>query len=178
MDTLNIDALAERVERLERENHRWRWGAGVLLTCCLVAMITGARRADDTKVVEAEQFVVRDKDGKERARLGISSGDCPALFLRGKDGKTRAMLQSSDEDVGGLFLTGRHGGLSVVLHAESRASNSPFFVLRRDDRHLINMNVGSGASLPWLTFQDESGVLFQVPVRRTKPVGADAEAER
>jgi hypothetical protein len=26
MDKLKIDALAERIERLERENRRWRWG--------------------------------------------------------------------------------------------------------------------------------------------------------
>ena len=73
MDKSSIDALAERVETLERENRLWRWGGGFFLIAVLVVMVGGAQRAADPKVVEAEQFIVRDKDGKERVRLGLTS---------------------------------------------------------------------------------------------------------
>jgi hypothetical protein len=108
MDMRQIDALAERIGRLERANRRWRIGAGVALIAGFVVIVGGAQRADEAKSVEAAQFIVRDKEGKERARFGLASNGEPALFIRGKDGEARVLLQSSD-DVGGLFLTGADG---------------------------------------------------------------------
>jgi hypothetical protein len=166
MDKPKIDALAERIERLERENRRWRWGSGLALIAGLVVMIGGAQRANDPKVVEAEGFIVRDKDGKERVRLGLATDGGPALFLRGKDGHNRVILQASEEDdCGGLYLfgSGKETGLSVVLDGGIRAVNSPSLVLRRDDKTVINLNVDKTGLLPWLRFQDENGILFQAP---------------
>jgi hypothetical protein len=166
MDKPKIDALAERIERLERENRRWRWGSGLALIAGLVVMIGGAQRANDPKVVEAEGFIVRDKDGKERVRLGLATDGDPALFLRGKDGHNRVILQASEEDdCGGLYLfgSGKETGLSVVLDGGIRAVNSPSLVLRRDDKTVINLNVDKTGLRPWLSFQDENGILFQAP---------------
>ncbi len=122
MDKLGIDALAERIGRLERANRRWRTATGVALIAGFVVVISGAQRADEAKSVEARQFIVRDNDGKERARLGLASDGEPALFIRGKDGQTRVLVQSSDEDVGGLYLSGWTGRPSVVLQANEPLS--------------------------------------------------------
>jgi hypothetical protein len=178
MDKPKIDALAERVERLERENRRWRWGAGLGLIAGLVVTIGGAQRINEAKVVEAEQFIIRDKDGKERARLGITSDGGPALFIRGKDGQARAMLQSNEEDVGGLYLSGSDGRLSVVLGAASRASNTPDLVLMRDDKRRINLNVNTIPGQPWLSIRDESGKLLQVPEPLAKPLATSTVTKR
>lgn len=144
MDKPTIDALAERVNTLERENRLWRWGGGFALIVGLVVTIGGAQRANP-RAVEAEQFIVRDKDGKERARLGLASDGAPALFLRATDGSTRAILQASDrDDSGSLYLFGEGGeldGLSVVLDGGRRASNSPSLLLRHDNKRRINLNV-------------------------------------
>ena len=166
MDKPKIDALAERIERLERENRRWRWGSGLALIAGLVVMIGGAQKANDPKVVEAEGFIVRDKDGKERVRLGLATNGGPTLFLRGKDGHNRVILQASEEDdCGGLYFfgSGKETGLSVALNGGIRAVNSPSLVLRRDDKTLINLNVDNTPLRPWLRFQDENGILFQAP---------------
>jgi len=166
MDKSSISALTERMDTLERQNRRWRRGGGFSLIAGLVVMIGGAQKGNDPKVVEAEQFIIRDKDGKERVRLGLATGGAPALFLRGKDGHNRVILQASDEDnCGSLFLfgSGEENGLSVVVNGGLRAVNSPSLVLRRDEKRQINLNVDTTDTRPWLRFQDENGVLFQAP---------------
>jgi hypothetical protein len=166
MDKSSIDALAGRVETLERENRLWRWGGGFFLIAVLVVMVSGAQRAADPKVIEAEQFIVRDKDGKVRVRLGLASDGAPALFLRGKEGNNRVILQASDvDDCGGLYLygSGEESGLSVVLNGGLRASNSPSLSLRHDDKTRLNLNVDTTHLHPWLRFEDETGILFQAP---------------
>jgi hypothetical protein len=166
MDKPTIDALAERIERLERENRRWRWGSRLAVISGLVVIIGGAQKANDPKVVEAEAFIVRDKDGKERVRLGLATDGGPTLFLRGKDGHNRVILQASEEDdCGGLFLfgSGKENGLSVALNGGVQAVNSPSLVLRRDDKTRINLNVDNTRVRPWLRFQDENDILFQAP---------------
>jgi hypothetical protein len=171
MDKPEIDALAARIEWLERENRRWRWGSGLGLIAGLMVMIGGAQKANDPRVVEAEGFIVRDKDGKERVRLGLATDGGPALFLRGKDGHNRVILQASEEDdCGGLYLfgSGKETGLSVALDGGIRAVNSPSLVLRRDDKTLINLNVDNTPLRPWLKFQDKNGILFQAPEQNAR----------
>ena len=53
----------------------------------LVVMFGGAQRANDATVVEAEQFIVRDKDGNERVRVGVGSNGAAHLVLQNKDRK-------------------------------------------------------------------------------------------
>ena len=171
MDKPSFDV---RLETLERENRLWRWGGGLSLIAGLVAVIGGAQRANDLKVVEAERLIIRDQDGKERIRLGLAPNGDPAIFLQGKDGKSRVILQASDEDDCGslnLFGSGEQPGLSVVLDGGLRSSNSPSLTLRRDDKRRINLNVDTTSERPWLRLQDESGVLFQAPEPSARRLG-------
>jgi xanthine/CO dehydrogenase XdhC/CoxF family maturation factor len=176
VDKPKIDVLAERIGRLEQENRRWRWGGGFALIAGFLVMLSGAQRADAPKIVEAEQFIVRDSDGKERVRLGLASGGAPALFLRNKDGSNRVILQASDrDDSGSLYLFGEGKGLeglSVALNGGRRASNSPSLVLRHDDKRRINLNVDTTPGRPWLRFEDENGILHQVPESTARKLAA------
>jgi hypothetical protein len=92
------DVLAERVERLERENRRWRWGAGFALIAGLVVTVWGAQRAKETKVVEAERFLLRDENGTIRTELAMQPNEGPTmpknprLDLMDEGGKPRASL--------------------------------------------------------------------------------------
>jgi hypothetical protein len=175
VEKLPMDALAERVDGLERENRLWRWGGGFALTSGLMLIFGGAQRADDPKSVEAEQFIVRDKDGKERARLGLASNGGPALFLHSTDGHNRVVLQASDrDDSGSLYLFGGDkgaDGITVILNGGRRNSNSPSLFLRRDDKTRIHLNVSTLPDLvPWLRFEDEGRTFFQVPEPQVKPL--------
>src|SRR4051794_27808997 len=85
MDKPMIDSLTERVERLERENRSWRWlGTAVLIGA--TALIAGG--ADQTKVIEAERILLREKGGKIRAVLEVKDDGTPHLALFDKAGKT------------------------------------------------------------------------------------------
>ena len=72
-----IDALAERVERLERENRYLRRMGAVVLIGALVLLGGGAYLADGPKTVEAKEFVLRDRDGKERLEMFVGPDGTP-----------------------------------------------------------------------------------------------------
>ena len=167
-----IELLAERVECLERENRRWRWGVCTLLIGGLVTVAGAAQLDKGPKAVEAEQFIVRDKDGKERIRLGLASDGSPALFMWNKAGADRVLLQASDQDESGsLFLSGSgkdRVDLSVVLDGGRHASNSPGLTLIGDKGTRINLNVDTTGLGPWLRFENEDGTFFEAPEKTFK----------
>jgi hypothetical protein len=176
MDKSSIGALADRLEILEREARLWRWGGGLALLAGLVVVVGGAQKANDPKVIEADGFIVRDKDGKERIRLGFASdGKTPVLSLRARDGNDRVLLQAGEEaDCGSLYLFGSGeglSGLSVALDGDNRSGNSPSLMLRHDEKRRINLNVTTSPEHPWLRVEDEKGILFQAPEPIVKLLG-------
>jgi hypothetical protein len=63
-------SLEDRVARLERENRRWKLLGAVALLGLAAIFLMGQARGPQT--VEAENFIVRDRDGVRRAILGAS----------------------------------------------------------------------------------------------------------
>jgi hypothetical protein len=100
MDSSTLDRLTQRLDRLERENRRWRLaGCLSVLGLVAVALMGQAIRGKVAKVVEAERFVLRDSSGIERAALDILPGGA-ALSLLDQNGAPRALL--SQEAIGFL----------------------------------------------------------------------------
>ena len=88
--------LAERVRKLETVNRRLSVALGLMAVCGFVAAICAA--ADDTpKSIEAERFVVKGPDGKDRASLGMLL-DSPQLSLLDDKGETRVSLEVQQND--------------------------------------------------------------------------------
>jgi hypothetical protein len=81
--------LIQRVECLERVSRRWRLAALVLLLGCLVLLLAGFDYPQPNLVkarsVEAQKFVLRDADGRVRARMAISE-DGPRLSFFDEQG--------------------------------------------------------------------------------------------
>jgi hypothetical protein len=153
MDKPMIEALGQRVDRLERENRRWRWGAACVLLAGLAVAAGGARRAE--KVVEAERFVVKDEDGvtyaelglyrnsdgrtsgatrlvffdkngRYRTNYGVGSGSDPYLHLMDRDGEMRAVLNTASNGWSSLSFTEKSGKTGVSIGS----TNSSGVVLR------------------------------------------------
>ena len=117
--------IEERLEVLEREltvsRRRTRrlwislWLAGVVCALILIfALNTGTAQAQGAgKVIRANQFIVEDESGKDRAWL-IGFKDGSSLLLLDENGRGRAMLEVH-KDGTGLRLSDENGKLRAAL---------------------------------------------------------------
>jgi hypothetical protein len=74
----DIEALAVRVERLEAQNRRWKLMNVVVALTGVSLVVIGAGRSDTpdshvirARTVEAQDFLVKDDNGRVRARLSL-----------------------------------------------------------------------------------------------------------
>ena len=81
MDALTVEALAERMDDLDRENQRLRreiqhlkWGLLTGATALLVGLLACPHIAGLPRSIRAEQFVLQDPAGRTRAILGSKPG--------------------------------------------------------------------------------------------------------
>lgn len=132
MNDAKLADLARRLERLETANRRWK-RLGMLSLAGLatvLAMSQGVPRAVATApepplplprkaadVVEAHQFVLRDKSGVIRATLAMSKDGEPVLMFLDPDERIRAVLAQSE-----LHLSGANSStaVKVIVNADGR----------------------------------------------------------
>jgi hypothetical protein len=133
MEESTIDALAERVDELERRLRRWhRGGVAVALAGAAMLIAGGAQegggakkpdgggdaaRAEVSKVVKAERFVLLDEAGKVRAELGRApKNKAMGLAIFDSHGANRAWLGTEqDAEVPCLYLLGPDGVVARVV---------------------------------------------------------------
>ena len=81
-ENAGIEMLMKRVERLEKQNCRWKV-AGIFFTVSgiSIALMGGAKTANSAQgamvragTVEARDFILKDADGRVRARLTLDPG--------------------------------------------------------------------------------------------------------
>lgn len=115
-DTM-VEALGQRLDRLERENRRVkRVGAVVLVGIAAAALMGQARTAG--RKMEAERFVVLDSSGKRRAELGVWPDGWAGLAIFDLDGKGRAGLRLAPDGAPSLALFDPDGKKRAELYAE------------------------------------------------------------
>jgi len=96
---LEVHRLRRRLDALEKQNRRLKFiGYAALISACLIGMMGLSK---SRRVVEAEQFVLRDSQGRVRVVIGTpeSSGaaadlrpDDPAIWITDQNGQDRAIL--------------------------------------------------------------------------------------
>jgi hypothetical protein len=107
-----IDELAEQVHGLTREMRRlirrerwWKRAACLTGVCVLVFAFAGAQRANVLKSVEAELFVLRDNEGRTRARLQTDPiNKQPALVFADEHRKGPLLLHLDENGRPEIFL--------------------------------------------------------------------------
>lgn len=93
-----LEALSQRLERLERANWRWQRLASAALAVLAIAVLLGAtasKKAKSPAEVRAQRLVLVDKADQTRAELRLVSDDQPALVLADTGGNHRLMLTLS-----------------------------------------------------------------------------------
>ena len=92
MVELEIETLARRLDRVERENRRLK-RAGVVALAMIAAVILMGQATESkvVKVIEAEKFVLRDGQGRQRAEL-FAHKDVSGLAFSDQKGRVRIVM--------------------------------------------------------------------------------------
>lgn len=152
-----VSALTERIEKLEKQNRKFKQAGAVALV--LVASLLLMGQAAQKKTVEANEFILRDNDGKIRARLrmvedqeGVRNPQLkglqnPQLEFFDENQKSRASvgtnrtgadftLRNGDGQIAAMLFTefGAVGGSQsgLVLESPGRTARQEFYT---DDKH-------------------------------------------
>lgn len=116
-----LGALSNRLERLERDNRRLkRLGTAILLLASTLLLMGQGR---PNRTVEAERFIVRDRQGRVRVEIGTPrfsgaavglNSDDPAIWISDEKGQDRAVLT-----IDGLWFADVKGRKAANLEVES-----------------------------------------------------------
>ena len=93
MESIESSNWEERFKALDRRQKRTSWYLAALFLGTVALggeALLSQRRA---KIVEAEEFVVKDRSGKVRGRLGLAPGGLPRLVLIDDQGRTQVALE-------------------------------------------------------------------------------------
>jgi len=111
------DPILTRIERLERQNSRWKRGSLACLVAIMSIGLMGQTQRKSTrpaaptpppapvlpKNIEAESFILKDANGHVRAELSMS-GTGPSFKLRDQSGAALVTLSLNDEAPAGPFM--------------------------------------------------------------------------
>ena len=104
MDHGRLEELGQRVTKIERENRQLRLVVGGFLAILALFFLTGIT-FHDHKVVEAEQFIIKDHDGIVRGSFGlVASTEMPSLVLYDKEANANVLLHLREDGAPGFWL--------------------------------------------------------------------------
>jgi hypothetical protein len=106
MSEQNLDVLARRIDRLDRDNKRLKTAMKVFIAAAVIVALTGEGGPTHApKVLEAESFVLVDAKGAARAVLTSASDDNVGLRLVDAAGKVRIALEVEPDGEPYIFLS-------------------------------------------------------------------------
>ena len=153
MDDSIIDALSQRVNRLERENRRWK-RCGLAFACLAGVGLLMGQASHSSQVVKAQRVIIVDEEGNERIVLA-GAKDQATLVLKNGAGQASAVLSAAKESAG-LSVTDTDGKLRINLAKDFRASGNAGLWLY-DELGKPRYVAGVGPRGPNVLFLDESG---------------------
>lgn len=111
----SIDQLAQRVDRLEKQNQRV-WRLVVVLPCLAVLLGAAADNVWSGKKVVAEEFVLVGKNGETLSSLKLRDDALgPILAMYDKAGKVRAAVTVQGDKSGAFLLLNKDQKRAVVV---------------------------------------------------------------
>lgn len=113
-DTADLESLAYRIQKLEQHNHRLRLFCLMLVAVLVLTLIACVSRP--ASILEAQKFILRDKNGKERAEIAMdygfgSKGD-PVIRLLDENGKELTTIGA-----GTIGISGAEGSTTLLADA-------------------------------------------------------------
>ena len=124
---VQMDAVVRRLEHLERESRRWKAGATLgMLSLSLVLFIGAGKNAEPPVPgeLQAQAFVLVDRDGTPLARLGLLPHGARGLGFYDQGKKSRIVLSMEGDGSSSLSLFGKDGKGSLLLSANGSGATS------------------------------------------------------
>jgi hypothetical protein len=161
MDNHTIGAMAERIERLEKQCRLWRWvGSAIILVLAIILAMGSVRRDEVPKVIRAENFVAVDKNGEAVIGMGTSIVEKGRglIEFRDNDRKQRVAIGFGDDDRPFILLADSSGREKLILDVHPKLGMGIAFRNRRNDSALM-LGTDSGG-IAALGFMGEGGNLL------------------
>jgi hypothetical protein len=99
MSQVESDCVRERLDRLERDNRRLIGILVIVVLGALVAVVEGSGFIrTHSKVIEAENFIVRDASGVVRASVGLRKDGTPEIALHDSKGNYQFAVETHSDD--------------------------------------------------------------------------------
>ena len=164
-DLSNLQSIAARVEKLEKQNRLFKLCGLLLLLSASTLVVMGQARP--TRIIEAQTFILKDANGNMRAELNTNKTGDPFLSFLGSKGKVNGWVSgdsltfydtsarpvmmlgatqfSFDDaqgkslmaaDASGFMVNGAQGHISLELDSAGAA-------LRLSDPHGFSTTIGS-----------------------------------
>jgi hypothetical protein len=96
----DLMSVYARISRLERQNRRMKIAGTIAMVLAASIIVMG--QAKTAEVVTANEFVLKDADGKVRAKIGMGIDvvhkDGPAIVLFDAENSPRISLSTSEDD--------------------------------------------------------------------------------
>lgn len=177
MSEPTMGTLTKRLDRLERENRRFKKaGMATLAVITAVVLMGQATAKKAINIFMSEEFVLRDTSGKIRGVLSVVE-DEPYLTLYDKDKKIRFAVRAAADKVSlvvkgkdqksGVRLTVAGGSTKLLINDKDgnprteiglKSDGSPFLRLYDKGRKLrAGLGVGGDGSVVLLLADKEKG---------------------
>jgi hypothetical protein len=115
MTEIDLASFRLRLDALERQNRRLRRVLGAASVAVFAVVAVGAT-APAPRVIEAEQVLIRDANGRTRAILGLDPASHSAgLAVLGASGARRIGVGVKSDGTAGIALSDERGELRAGL---------------------------------------------------------------
>jgi hypothetical protein len=155
-----------RLESLERENRRIKKIGVVAIVFASVLFVSGQAKTD--KVVEANEFVLKDGNGKARARLSmvtvsdttLTQKDIPNLSFYDAEGHSRIFIAALPEE-SRIYLSDSQQTMHSAMWAGSEVTSGAGASITGPGE-LIQVTLDTFIEGPQLVLKDKEGYSTEV----------------
>ncbi|MFQ5684928.1 MAG: hypothetical protein ACE5HC_16870 [Candidatus Binatia bacterium] len=153
MNEAALEGLTQRLDRMERENRRWKLlGVSAIAAFATVVLMGQSPTAMVAKVLEAEKFVVRDTNGNNVAELGSIHGSS-FLHLTDKDKSGSVSLSALPDGPRRLQLWDKSGPRVQLIATQDGEARLRLFDMKGIPRASLDVQADG---LPILRLADKN----------------------
>ncbi|MBI3933568.1 MAG: hypothetical protein HY316_02685 [Acidobacteria bacterium] len=157
--TSELTAVLSRLKKLGTQNRRFKQIGAVALILLGSVFLMG--QASPPRTVEANEFVLKDANGRIRGKWSMN-GDSVLFTLLDSKGVIRVLLaQDGLLDQAALHLRAANGNQRVTFEVDSKGS--PALFLQSPDSNLVYLGQEESGTATLRLFGTDGKVLWKAP---------------